>query len=193
MESPPRLLALAGSLRAGSFNRRLVRLAAAGARAAGAEVTEIELRDYPLPLYDADLEAEEGLPEPARRLKALFAGHGGLLLASPEYNSSISGVLKNAIDWVSRAAEGEKPLASFDGKVAALMSASPGSLGGLRGLATVRSILSNIRVLVLPQQVGVSRAHEAFTEDGRLKDGKQQAAVERLGAALADAVRRWQA
>jgi len=111
--------------------------------------------------------------------------HDGLLLSCPEYNSSITGVLKNTIDWASRQEPGEAPLACFTGKVAALMSASPGALGGLRGLVHVRAILGNIQVLVLPEQVAVPKAHEAFQPDGTLKDSKQQTAVEQLGRSLA--------
>ncbi|MGQ0613862.1 MAG: NADPH-dependent FMN reductase [Planctomycetaceae bacterium] len=185
MAATPRILAFAGSTRAGSFNRLLLGNAARGARDAGAEVTEIDLRDYPLPLFDQDLEAEEGAPDAAKRLKALFLSHGGLLIASPEYNSSITGVLKNALDWVSRPAPGEASLACFRGKAAAILSASPGTLGGLRGLATLRSILGNIGVLLLPDQVAVPQAQEAFLPDGRLKDEKRRAAVEGLGGALA--------
>jgi NAD(P)H-dependent FMN reductase len=185
---PPRVLALAGSARAGSFNRKLIRIAADGARAAGADVTLVELRDCPLPLYDADLEAAEGLPANARKLKDLFLAHRGLLIASPEYNSSLTPLLKNTIDWVSRSAAGEAPLACFDGKVAALMSASPGSLGGLRGLTVLRLCLSSIRVLVLPDQVAVPGANDAFSDDGRLRDEKRHAAVARLGAAVAQTV-----
>jgi chromate reductase, NAD(P)H dehydrogenase (quinone) len=153
----PKILAFAGSTRADSFNKKLVRVAVEGARQAGAEVTLVDLRDYPMPLYDGDLETEAGMPESAARLKELMKAHDGFLIASPEYNSSITAVLKNTIDWVSRAAPGEEPLAAFDGKAAALMSASPGALGGLRGLVHVRSILGNIGVLVLPDQVAVPR------------------------------------
>ena len=185
MGAPPRILAFSGSTREGSFNRLLLKAAAKGARDAGAEVTEIDLRDHPLPLFDEDVERARGAPEAARRLKELFLAHAGLLVASPEYNSSVSGVLKNAIDWVSRPAPGEASLACFRGKVAALLSASPGSLGGLRGLAALRSILGNIGVLVLPDQVAVPQAREAFLEDGSLKDGKRQAAAEGVGASLA--------
>ncbi len=181
----PKILAFAGSTRTDSFNKKLIKIAAAGARASGAEVTLIDLRDFPMPLYDGDLEQEQGLPEDAKRLRALFLEHDGLLLACPEYNSSITGVLKNAIDWVSRPTEKEPDLACFTGKVAALMSASPGALGGLRGLVHVRSILGNIRVLVLPDQVAVPKAGEAFTAEGNLKDAKQQAAIEKLGRELA--------
>ena len=186
MATTPKILAFAGSTRIESFNKKLVKIAAAGAGKAGAEVTLIDLRDFPLPLYDGDLEERDGLPETAKKLKALFLAHDGLLISAPEYNSGVSGVLKNTIDWVSRAeTENEKPLAGYAGKVACLMSASPGALGGLRGLVQVRAILGNIKVLVLPDQIAVSKAHDAFNPDGSLKDAKQQAAVEKLGAALA--------
>ena len=181
----PKILAFAGSTRTDSYNKKLVKVAVKGAQAAGAEVTYLDLRDLPMPLYDGDLESKEGLPANAKKLKELFLAHQGLLISSPEYNSGISGVLKNAIDWVSRSLPGEAPLACFENKVAVLMSASPGGLGGLRSLVQVRSILGNIKVLVLPDQVAVPKAHEAFDANGALKDPKQQAAVEKLGADLA--------
>lgn len=183
--SAPRVLALAGSLRRASWNRKLVAAAARHVRAAGVEVTEVELRDFELPVYDQDHEDLHGLPEGARRLKALFREHEGLLLGCPEYNSSITAALKNALDWVSRPADGEPPLACFDGKLALLLAASPGALGGLRGLTTVRSILSNVKVLVLPGQFALSKAHEAFGPDGRLVDAKGDAVVQGLCADLA--------
>jgi NAD(P)H-dependent FMN reductase len=184
--SKPRILAFAGSARTESYNHRLLLVAADGARAAGAEVTVLNLRDYPLPLFDEDLEREEGTPENATKLKQLFFDNDGLLIASPEYNSSISPLLKNSIDWVSRKADGEAPLGAYRGKVAALMAASPGGLGGLRGLVHIRSILSNIGVIVLPDQMAVSRAFEAFDDEGQLKDDKQQAKVRGLGKSVAD-------
>jgi NAD(P)H-dependent FMN reductase len=190
MSHAPRILGFAGSLRADSWNKKLVKLALEGARAAGAEVTFLDLRDVALPIYDADIEKNEGLPAGARKLKELMLAHEGLLIASPEYNSSISGALKNAIDWASRPEPGEPSLACFNDKVAGLMSASPGPWGGLRGLVTVRSILSNINVLVLPDQLAVSRAHEAFDESGKLRDAKQQATVERIGAKVASVIAR---
>jgi chromate reductase len=181
-----KILAFAGSTRTESFNKKLIKIAVSGARHAGAEVTLIDLRDFPLPLFDGDLEEREGLPENAKKLKALFLAHHGLLLSCPEYNSGVTGVLKNTIDWVSRSESDDEPdLACYTGKTAALMSASPGFLGGLRGLVQVRSILGNIKVLVLPDQVTVAKAHEAFNPDGSLKDAKKQAAVEKLGATLA--------
>ena len=181
----PRILAFAGSTRRESFNKKLVAIAAQGAREAGAEVTLIDLKDFPLPLFDQDLEAEQGMPENGKKLKKLFIDHDGLLIASPEYNSSFSAALKNAIDWVSRPAPGEPSLVAFRGKVATLMSASPGALGGLRGLVHVRSILGNIGVIVLPDQIAVAKAHEAFQPDGSLVDPKRQAGVEGLGKTLA--------
>jgi NAD(P)H-dependent FMN reductase len=119
------------------------------------------------------------------RLKRLMVEHDGLLIASPEYNSSITAVLKNTIDWVSRRAGDEVPLVAFRGKVATLMSASPGALGGLRALVHVRSILGNIGVIVLPEQIAVAKAHEAFNPDGSLKDPKQHANILELGKTLA--------
>ena len=188
--STPRILAFAGSLRKESYNKKLVQIAADGARRAGAEVTVIDLKDYPLPIYDGDLEAASGIPDNAQKLKKLFLEHDGLLLSCPEYNSSISAVLKNVIDWVSRPLPGEPGLACYLGKTAVLMSASPGALGGLRGLVHVRSILGNINVIVLPEQIAVSKAHEAFNPDGTLKDAKQQAGVEGLGKTLAEFLKR---
>ncbi|MEH2270925.1 MAG: NAD(P)H-dependent oxidoreductase [Nostoc sp.] len=184
MASPPKILAFAGSTRIDSYNKKLVKIAAAGAKAAGAEVTYIDLRDLPLPLFDEDLEAQEGLPANARTFKDLLISHQGLLIASPEYNSSLTAVLKNAIDWASRPAPNEAPLAAFAGKVASIMSASPGALGGLRGLVHLRSILGNIKVLVLPDQIALPKAYEAFNADGTLKDPKQQESIEKLGDGL---------
>jgi chromate reductase len=185
VSSKPRILAFAGSLRRESYNKKLVRIAAAGATAAGADVTYLDLRDLPMPVFDEDFETAEGLHPSARKFKDLLLSHQGLLISSPEYNSSISAALKNAIDWASRPVSGEKPLECFDGKVAGLMAASPGALGGLRGLVTLRSILGNIRVIVLPEQFALVKAHEAFGPDGQLLDAKQQATVEGIGARVA--------
>ncbi|MDH3217848.1 MAG: NAD(P)H-dependent oxidoreductase [Candidatus Krumholzibacteria bacterium] len=185
MAAKPRILAFAGSARTGSYNKLLVRIAAAGARAAGAETTYVDMRDFPMPLYDADLEKEQGMPENARKFKELMIAHDGLLISSPENNSTISALLKNVIDWASRPAEGEPPLAAFDGKVAAIMSASPGTLGGLRGLAHVRAILESIRVMVLPDQKAISGASSAFDAQGHLVDRKSQEAITNIGAGLA--------
>jgi len=181
----PKILAFAGSTRTDSFNKKLVKIASTGATEAGADVTVIDLRDFPLPIYDSDLEQKDGLPSNARKLKDLMLSHHGFLISSPEYNSSISAVFKNTIDWASRQSEGEIPLACFKNKVAGIMSASPGMLGGLRGLVHVRSILGNIGVIVMPDQAAIAKAHEAFNEDGTLKDKKQEDQVKKIGANVA--------
>lgn len=185
MARVPRILAFAGSSRRESLNKKLVRRAVAGAKAAGAEVTLIDLADYPLPLFDQDLEARDGAPGSAIELKELFKRHDALLIASPEYNSSVTALLKNTIDWVSRPAKGEQPLECFAGKSALLIAASPGALGGLRGLVHLRAILGNIQVLVLPDQRAVAAAHEAFAPDGTLADAKLDQQIQALGAKLA--------
>src|SRR3954470_24177127 len=156
--STPKVLVFAGSTRKDSFNKKLATIAADAARAAGAEVTYLDLRDIPMPLYDGDLEASEGIPPNGRKFKDLLRAQEAFLIVSPEYNGSISGVLKNAIDWASRPAANEKSLECFQGKVVGLCSTSPGALGGLRGLVAVRSIFGNIGCLVLPTQVVVAHA-----------------------------------
>ena len=186
----PKILALAGSQREGSYNALLVQIAAEGARQTGATVTVLDLKEYPLPIFDEDVERESGTPENALRLHEIFCAHDGLLIASPEYNSSITPLLKNVIDWVSRKVGDGAPLAAYHGKYAALMAASPGGLGGLRGLVHVRAILGNIGVTVLPTQVAVPRAFEAFADSGELKDEKQQSAVLGLGKSLADTLQK---
>ncbi len=186
----PRILAFSGSARVGSFNQRLVQIAADAARESGASVRVISLGDFPLPIFNQDLESNEGPPEHALRLKQLMIDSDGFLIACPEYNSSITPLLKNAIDWASRADKDHAGLAAFRGKVCGLLSASPGRLGGLRGLAHVRSILSNIGVIVLPDQVAVPGAHEAFADDGqRLQDDNLDQAVRRLGREVAETAR----
>lgn len=158
-----RLLALAGSTRNGSYNQRLLDVAVEIARAEGAEVTCVSLRDLRLPLYDGDLEAG-AFPDVADRLRQHFIDADGFLIASPEYNGSVSGVLKNAIDWASRPREGETLVAlpAFRGKVAGLMSASIGPFGGLRGLLALRQILATIQTVVATEQVLLPFADKAF-------------------------------
>ncbi len=181
-----KILAFSGSSRRDSFNQRLVRIAATGVEQAGGEVTLIDLADFPLPIFNEDLEREQPLPNRLAELKRLFAAHDGLLIACPEYNSSITPLLKNTIDWVSRATADEPPLAAYRGKVAGLLSASPGPLGGLRGLVHVRAILGNIGVLVLPEQVAVGKADQAFDSGGKLSDPQQSERVIALGRRLAE-------
>lgn len=181
-----KILAFAGSTRKDSYNKKILKVAVYGARDAGAIVTEIDLRDFPLPLYDADLEHSEGIPKNGKKLKELFSENHGLLLALPEYNGSMSGVFKNAIDWVSREEKGEAALHCFSGKVAGLMSASSGPLGGLRGLIHARSMLENINIIVMPEQVCVGKTSEAFDKDGSFKNDLLEKSVEKLGANLVD-------
>ena len=189
MTDQPAILAFAGSTRADSFNKKMVRIAADGARNAGAKVTLVDLRDYAMPLYDGDLEAAQGLPDAAQAFKKLMMANDGFLIAAPEYNSSISAVLKNTIDWVSRPVPDEPRLAAFQGKAAVLMSAAAGGFGGVRSLAHVRSILANIGVVVLPEQVTVSQAMGAFQPDDTFQDQGMQERVDRLGARLASFLR----
>ena len=170
---------IAGSVREGSFNRALGDLAAVSLESQGANVTRVDLAAFDLPLYSAALEAN-AFPSDALRLKELFAAQDGLLFVSPEYNGSLSPLLKNAIDWASRPTgdEGLVALSAYRGKAAAIMSASISPFGGLRGLMHLRQILSTIQMLVIPEQVVVPGAHAAFAEDGSLKEALPASLVE---------------
>jgi chromate reductase len=190
MSEKSRILCFAGSLRRGSLNKKLVKVAMSGAAETGAQVTFVDLADYPMPLYDGDIEEAKGLPEEAKRLKQLMKSHQAFLISSPEYNSSISGALKNAIDWASRPEPGEKQLECFKGKIAGIMAASPGALGGLRGLVTVRSILENIGVMVIPDQIAISQANDAFDSNDNLTDQKKAEQVKQIGRRVAEVAER---
>ncbi|MBK1673419.1 FMN reductase [Ectothiorhodospira shaposhnikovii] len=186
--SKPRLLALSGSARRDSLNRKVLAVMARGAEVAGAEVRVVSLGDYPLPLYDGDLEDGQGLPDNAARLQQLFADHDGLLLASPEYNGFFTPLLKNALDWVSRPlpdGSGRPGTVHVRGKPAGITAASPGGLGGIRSLQHTRQYLANLGFLVVPEQMGVSQADKAFTDAGELRDEGVRKAVEGVGAAVA--------
>ncbi len=188
MTDQPKILAFAGSARSGSFNKMLVKIAADGARKAGARVTYVDLREFPLPIYDADLERADGVPENARNLKSLFTQHDGLLIACPEYNGGITALLKNVIDWASRSLPGERRYACFEGKVAAVVATSTGRFGGVRGLVQLRALLEHMRVMVIPDQQAIPNAADAFAPDGSLKDRKSHEAVESVGAKLAGVI-----
>jgi chromate reductase, NAD(P)H dehydrogenase (quinone) len=164
----PRILAFAGSSRAGSYNRKLAAVAAGHGRAMGADVTLIDLRDFPMPVYDGDDEASGGLPAAATRFRALLDEHQALLVASPEHNGSVTALLKNVLDWASRTADGVDGLALFRGKTAGLMAASPSPFGGVRSVAHLRGILSKMGANVLAEEVLVAGAPGAFDESGRL-------------------------
>jgi len=166
---PVNLLAFAGSTRTGSFNQILVDVAAAQAREKGAEVTQIRLKDFDLPLYDGDIEAN-AFPQAARDLQALFRAHHGFLIATPEHNGSLSAALKNAIDWASRPTEGHAMISAFRGKVAGIMGASISPFGGLRGVTHLRQILGTIQVVVATEQVTTPLVHNAFDDAGAFKD-----------------------
>ncbi len=183
----PRIVAFACSLREGSFNRRLVRVAGDGLEAAGARVTRLDLRDYPLPLYDADLEKWDGLPANALALKDVFAAHDGILFSLPEYNGSMTPLFKNTIDWASRPTPSAKDgLAWARNKPVALTSASNGALGGMRGLFQARWTLTICGMLVIPQQKALSKAATAFDAAGNLIDEKERDAVYAVAKALVD-------
>lgn len=183
---PSSILAFSGSSRRDSINTRLLRVVADAARGAGAEVTIADLAEYEMPLYNEDLEAANGLPDSVLAFKDLMKAHDGLLIASPEYNSSFSPLLKNTIDWASRPREGETPLQCFRGKVAGLVAASPGGFGGYRGLQQVRYLLGNIGVVVLPDMFSLPGAFGAFNDDGSLKDEKQASMAAGVGVTLAN-------
>jgi chromate reductase len=186
-----KILTLSGSTREGSFNTKLAKLCTKIIESHKIDATFINLKQFPLPLYDGDYEANEPYPANAAKLKQLFLEHDGFLIASPEYNSSISGVLKNTIDWLSRSEQKGTDLSAFSEKVVSLVSASPGGLGGLRGLNQLRSILSNIGVVVLPNQLAIAQAHEAFDEKGNLKDPKKQQQLENVVEALIQTTKRF--
>ena len=166
--NPPKILALSGSARRESINQALVGYAAGRAREKGGDVTLISLGDYPLPLFDQDEETAQGQPENAARLKALFARHDALLIASPEYNGLITPLFKNTFDWLSRKSGDETTMIAFEGKTAGLFSASFGKLGGLRGLVHARALLTNLGILTVPVQAAIGGARDAFDADGNL-------------------------
>jgi chromate reductase len=180
MATPARILAFSGSARLESLNRKLLNFAVQAVKDAGCEVTLADLNDYVLPLYHGDLEDAGGLPENATRLIGLVTSHQGLLVASPEYNSMITPLLKNTIDWCTRADDNP-----FEGKVAAVVSASPGPLGGVRSMQMAQQLLLKLGCHVVPGQCFVPKAGKAFDAQGRLVDARAQEAVRSLMASLA--------
>lgn len=187
MTNSPRIVTIAASLREGSFNRRLVRVASDGLAAAGASVTRLDLREYPLPLYDADIEKWDGLPPNALKLKDVFASHDAILFALPEYNGSVTPLFKNTIDWASRpVAAGQPGLDWARNMPVALVSASNGALGGLRGLYHARWVLQTCGMIVIPQQKALSKAATAFDDAGALADPKERDAVYAVAKSLVD-------
>ena len=186
----PKILVLAGSARLDSIHRKLARQTVEALRHAGMEATLADLRDFPMPIYDGDLEAGEGIPPAARALKELARRHNGFAIASPEYNGSFPALLKNALDWISRPEAGEGPLEVFRGKVAAILSASPGPGGGKRVLRHLRELLGMMAVSVIPEELAIARSNAAFDAEGRLARAEDLAGLQKLAVALAQAAAR---
>jgi chromate reductase, NAD(P)H dehydrogenase (quinone) len=184
----PQVLVFAGSTRSDSVNRKLARVAAKQLKEMGIPATLVQLRDYPMPIYDGDFEAEGGIPAEVTTFQELMRVHDALVIASPEFNGSFSALLKNLVDWVSRPVAGEGPTALFRGKIAALLSASPGRGGGKRGLRHLRELLEMIGVTVIASQLTVGNSSEAFNEDSELakeQDQKNlQAVLDELNSTL---------
>ena len=170
--NPPKILVFAGSLRTGSYNARLAALMVKELTLLDAEVTHLSLGDYPLPLYDGDLETKSGPPENALRLKRHFMAHRGIFIANPEYNASITPLLKNTLDWISRVREGsEPPLVAYKNRVFAVGGASPGNFAAMRSLITLRQVLElGCGALVIPDQIAIRDASHAFDDKDNLKD-----------------------
>lgn len=183
----PKVLVFAGSSRRDSYARQLAAAVLPLLEAAGGKVTHINLADFDLPIYNGDLEAEQGLPPDVRKLQILIAGQDALLIATPEYNGSMTPLMLNAIDWCSRP-DKDNPTTSngviFANKPAAIIASSPGPLGGMRVLIHLRDLLGYLGMLVIPQQLAVGKAHEAFAADGSLADHRQHAALEGVAQAL---------
>lgn len=186
-----RILFIAGSAREGSHNKKLARLGTSIANANGIPATFADLGDYPMPLYDGDLESKDGVPENAHKIKALMQAHQGVFIASPEYNSSMTPLLKNTLDWVSRiTVDGEPPMQVYRTRVFAVGAASPGAYGGMRSLTHLRMVMElGLGALVLPDQIAVAKAHEAFDEHGHLKDKALQERYKAVIQRLAHAAR----
>jgi NAD(P)H-dependent FMN reductase len=185
----PKILAFAGSTRKDSFNKRLAKVALHAAEQAGAETTFIDLHDYNMPLYSKDLHDEQGMPGGVIEFKEMLKSHNGFLIASPEYNGSLTGTLKNAIDWATIKADGEDRMACWDGKIAGLVSASPGSLGGIRGLHHLRTILAGIGTFVLPNHLAVGNSTTNLQNDIQITDEKLQHQVDRMASELVRVIR----
>lgn len=185
MPTSPRILAFSGSARKESLNKKLLANVVEAARAAGGEVTLLDFRDLSLPLYDGDLEDAQGMPANAQKFVELIGQHHGLLIASPEYNSQLTPLLKNALDWATRA--DENPLS---GKVAAVVSASPGMFGGIRSMTLARQLLTHLGCHVIPAQCILPQADKAFDAEGKLTNARTQETVRKLATALVETTRK---
>lgn len=182
----PRILLFSGSARAGSHNAKLAALVSKKLVLADADVTHVSLKDYPMPLYDGDLEAQDGVPQNAQKLKRMIQRQDGVFIACPEYNAGVTPLLKNTLDWISRVSDpGEPASPAFKDRVFALGSASPGAFGGMRGLIAMRTILEvGLGAWVIPQMVSVTRAAQGFDSQGDLTDERAARQLEALTGAL---------
>jgi len=186
-----KILVIPGSLRTGSLNAKLAAVAAHALALEGAEVSRVSLSDFPLPIYDGDLQAKSGVPKHAVNLKRMMAAHHGVLIVTPEYNSSVPALLKNAIDWVSRVQDSHETRGQvFRGRVFAMASASGGRLGGARALAALRLILSACHAQVIPNQLALAFADDAYDEMDRLKNTADADALKALARQLIDVSQR---
>jgi chromate reductase, NAD(P)H dehydrogenase (quinone) len=190
MSRNSKIIAFSGSIRKESLNKKLLHVAVDEVRRTGAEVTQIDLREFPLPIYDGDLEAESGVPENACELRRLMMGSDGFLIASPEYNGSVPGLLKNTLDWCSRPAGDGDALAPYRGKVVALLAASISPFGGVRGIGHLRAIMGKMGSLVLAEDVALPFANKAFDAEGRLTDPGSLQIVRAVSMNFADVIAR---
>ncbi len=187
----PKILVLPGSVKSTSVNAKLANAAQLTLAQLGADVTRVSLHDYPLPLVNEDLKAEKGIPEPAMQLGRMIAAQDGVFIASPEYNSSIPPLLKNAIDWISLISnDGEAVLKPWQDRYVALGAASPGRLGGIRSLAHLRAVMVSVGAQVISQQVSVHGAGDAFDDHGSLTDERTAGMLDKTCRSLFDHCRR---
>lgn len=191
MSKKPKILAFAGSLREKSYNKRVLKVAVEGAKKAGAEVTYVDLKDYPMPIYNADLQETQGFPAIATAFQKLLLEHDGIMIASPEYNASLPGALKNVIDWTSRANGDLKTGECFKGKIAAIMTASPGAFGGIRCLAHLRDVLTILLVNTLPSEIAVAKVGAMFDGDSdEMTNDTMRGVLEELGKSMVDTLQK---
>lgn len=191
MSKKPKILAFAGSLREKSYNKRVLKVAVEGAKKAGADVTYVDLKDYPMPIYNADLQETQGFPAIATAFQKLLLEHDGIMIASPEYNASLPGALKNVIDWTSRANGDLKTGECFKGKIAAIMTASPGAFGGIRCLAHLRDVLTILLVNTLPSEIAVAKVGGMFDGDSdEMSNDTMRGVLEELGKSMVDTLKK---